>query len=184
MKYLKLLGIISIAIVITACGSSGPEGIYTGSGGVLTFQSNGKVIVTTVKNEREYNYELEGNQIQVMMSQERIWELTLREDGSLITIDKIRYVKETGDNPTVIRYNVMAKTALKGLVMSMEAYKAESFDGKHTTDVSKLGYVPVEGVAVAITSLNNQGRTWIGTSRHAKGDKTYTWDSAKGGMQK
>jgi len=39
MKYLKLIGAISIVILFTACGSSGLEGTYTGGNGFIEVTS-------------------------------------------------------------------------------------------------------------------------------------------------
>lgn len=88
MKYLKCMKLIcalSIAIVLSSCGSSGLEGTYTDEqlGLKVTFKSNGKAIAEIMGNEIEYDYELEGNKLKLKISenQSEIW--TLEEDGSL-----------------------------------------------------------------------------------------------------
>lgn len=95
MKYLKLIGALFLAIVLTACGSSGPEGTYTDKGGIeVTFQSNGKVIAKNEGSEMELSYELEGNKIKIKMGQGRseIW--TLEEDGSITVPDGGKLIKK------------------------------------------------------------------------------------------
>jgi prepilin-type N-terminal cleavage/methylation domain len=78
-------------------------------------------------------------------------------------------------------YNASAISGLKNVATSMEAYYGEN--DKYTNVLSALpGYTVDTNVTIAVTP-NATSTTWAGSAFHTKGDKTWTWDSTKGGCQ-
>jgi prepilin-type N-terminal cleavage/methylation domain len=81
-------------------------------------------------------------------------------------------------------YNANAVSNLKNFATSMEAYYTENDAYTNVTTVL-IGYRANADVAVTATVYSAAGTNdaWTATSKHSKGDKTYTWDSTKGGLQ-
>jgi prepilin-type N-terminal cleavage/methylation domain len=83
-------------------------------------------------------------------------------------------------------YNASAVSGLKNAATSMEAYYGENdayLPSQTLSAASNLtGWTPDSSVTIAIT-VPAAGTSWTGTAYHAKGDKTWTWNSANGGCQ-
>ena len=78
-----LLALVLAASTIAACGS-GIEGSYADSLGVsrYTFNSNGKMLMSTMGTEVELKYEVDGDKIKLQAPQGTLV-LTLLKDGSI-----------------------------------------------------------------------------------------------------
>lgn len=79
---MKKLFLVSMILLLSACGSK-LDGTYKNNDGLqLTFNSNGTVSTTMLDMEMELSYEVNGNKIKVQFPQgDQIW--TLKEDGSI-----------------------------------------------------------------------------------------------------
>jgi len=77
-------------------------------------------------------------------------------------------------------YNSQATSALANLARAEEAYFIQN--GSYTTSMGSLPpYYPPAGVTMVVTSATVN--SFVATASHPRGSKTYTWDSAAGGLQ-
>lgn len=77
-------------------------------------------------------------------------------------------------------FNARASSDLRNLATAEEAYFAAN--AVYTSNLGDLsGFKQSPDVVVTVTSATNTG--FAATSNHPKGDKTYSWDSANGGLQ-
>lgn len=80
----KIVIISLLAVWLTACGS-GLDGTYADANGIYhyVFEPNGKVKIREQGQMQEYDYQLEGDQILIDLSEENEEVLVVNEDGSL-----------------------------------------------------------------------------------------------------
>jgi len=76
-------------------------------------------------------------------------------------------------------FNARASSDLRNLASSEEAYFA--LNAAYTGSLSNLtGFKQSPGVNISVTP---SGTSFTATANHSSGNKTFTWDSANGGLQ-
>ena len=79
------LGIV-LAIALTACGGGGMNGTYSDDSGIVSyeFKGNGKVLVSSMGQTVELQYEKDGDKIRVMAAKNAPAQvITITDDGHL-----------------------------------------------------------------------------------------------------
>ncbi len=78
-----------------------------------------------------------------------------------------------------------ASSDLRNMAVSQEAYYVSNSSyatGTLSTTLGSYGYKQSTGTVVAITGTPTATH-FVATAYHTGGSKTYTWDSAQGGLQ-
>jgi len=76
-------------------------------------------------------------------------------------------------------FNARAASDLRNLATAEEAYFAAN--ASYSGTIGNLtGFKQSPGVNISVTP---SGTTFTATANHASGNKTFTWDSANGGLQ-
>jgi len=86
MKYIKLIGAMVIAIIITACSSS-LEGTYTDGASTLettfTFESDGNGTMSMYGTQIPFEYTVDGKHVKITGTGDGLTIFNLNDDGSL-----------------------------------------------------------------------------------------------------
>ena len=81
-------------------------------------------------------------------------------------------------------FNARASSDLRNLATAEEAYFAAN--AKYTTNVDPTvltGFKQSPGVTVTVSAVDNTAGIFTASASHTSGNKTFNWDSGKGGLQ-
>jgi type IV pilus assembly protein PilA len=81
-------------------------------------------------------------------------------------------------------FNARASSDLRNLATAEEAYFAAN--AKYSTNVDPTvltGFKQSPGVNVTVSAVDNTNGIFTANAYHSNGNKTFDWDSGKGGLQ-